>query len=116
MGDLADVFEVRSSEVKWRGKLWKLSDDADPMVKAEYFERLMWIKIDGSLHYNSMKEGRALHFFDGFSLRELTVKVLGPSETCWSCALSIGLADEDYTPIILAMSDERGFGAFLDIV
>lgn len=72
-----------------KGKLWKLKGEGDAQRPGDWFEREMWIAVNGSFVYYSPKEERSLVYYTSADILHATITELGDNDACRPFAFQI---------------------------
>lgn len=90
-----EAFEQDMCEPIFKGTLWKLKVEGDPMQRQDWFQREMWLTRNGSLVYFSAKEGRALIYYTSSDVARASLRLLGPDAACVPWVFSVTLPPSD---------------------
>jgi len=79
--DAKDQFKATHKDM-----LWKVKAEGDRMKEEDWFEREMWLAVNGSLVYYSKKEERDLVYYTAEDISHATFTKLAENESCkpWS--------------------------------
>lgn len=89
-------------------KLWKLVDaqgdgktPGDRKSGRDYRQREFWVATDGTVSFSGDSPGEIVRIFGGKSAQEMVLRALGPGETCFDHAYTLGPSGHP-DPVVIA--------------
>lgn len=93
----------KATSAIYRGTLWKLGTDADPIVRADWRERVMWLDgNNGALCYMSKKTGKKLVLLDAVRVATAEIVPIKAEHSAFAFSFAVEAERGEGRELILA--------------